>query len=58
MGENLCGLFTGFFDQNPHLGMGGFEINGEMVMTEPLAGDRADRGDHGFPQGLHERPAS
>ena len=41
-GENLPGLFTGFFDQDPHPGMGGFEVNGEMMVKESLAGDRAD----------------
>lgn len=40
--ENLCGVFAGFFCQGPHPGMGGFEINGEIMVTEPLAGDRAD----------------
>ena len=51
-GENLPGLFTGFFHEDPHLGMGGFEVNGEMMVPEPLAGNRADRGDHGVPQGV------
>ena len=50
MVENLPDVFTGFFHQDPYFGMGRFEVNGEMMMTELLAGDRADRGNHGFPQ--------
>ena len=50
MVENLPDVFTGFFHQDPYFGMGRFEVNGEMMMTELLAGDRADRGDHGFSQ--------
>lgn len=36
VGKNLYSVLTGFFHQDPHPGMGGFEINEEMVMTEPL----------------------
>ena len=40
-------FFTNFFDENPHLRVGGFEVDGEIVVAEALAGGGADgRDDH------------
>ena len=40
-------LLGGFFDEDAHFRMGGFEVDGEIVMAEALAGGGADgRDDH------------
>ena len=40
-------FFTNFFDENPHLRVGGFEVDGEIVVAEAFAGCGADgRDDH------------
>ena len=38
-------LLACFFDQDTHLSVGGFEVDGEIVMAEAVAGGGADRGD-------------
>ena len=42
-------LLAGFFDQDAHLRVGGFEVDGEIVVAEAFAGSGADgREDHLF----------
>ena len=38
------GLLAAFFDENSHFGMGGFEVDREIVMAEAFAGGGADGG--------------
>src|SRR6267143_255634 len=45
---------AGFFDQDTHLRMGGFEVDGEIVVEEAFAGGGADGGDDHLLAGLFE----
>ena len=38
-------LLAGLFDKHAHLGVGGFEVDGEIVVAEAFAGGGADGGD-------------
>ena len=35
-------LLAGFFHQDAHSGVGGFKVNGELMVAEPLAGHGAN----------------
>jgi len=47
-------LLATFFDQDAHLRVGGFEVDGEIVMAETFAGGGADGGDDHLAAGLFE----
>ena len=52
--EQAACLFTHLFEEDSHFGVGGFNVNGKLIMTQPPAGHGADRGDDGAPEGLTE----